>query len=190
MPKIENTKVAFLEEAVAGSKFPMAVDFDRLTSEITDRTIKLATAPAGSGHDNFLKGIMVMFDLTLSEKAWPQAERYHFLEFVSSTSTMHRLNRMDVRNCCNPYVTATAILNLEGLVEEYNRTKSDEDFLRMIYNVPSGFELTARMVTNYQQLKTIYRQRRTHRLPDWQMFCDWIESLPHSELITGARDGR
>ena len=76
------------------------------------------------------------------------------------------------------------------LVEEYNRTKSDEDFLRMIYNVPSGFELTARMVTNYQQLKTIYRQRRTHRLPDWQMFCDWIESLPHSELITGARDGR
>ena len=103
---------------------------------------------------------------------------------------MHRLNRMDVRNCCNPYVTATAILNLEGLVEEYNRTKSDEDFLRMIYNVPSGFELTARMVTNYQQLKTIYRQRRTHRLPDWQMFCDWIESLPHGELITGARDGR
>ena len=174
MPKIENTKVAFLEDAVAGSKFPMAVDFDRLTSEITDRTFKLATAPAGSGHDNFLKGITVMFDLTLSEKAWPQAERYHFLEFVSSSSTMHRLNRMDVRNCCNPYVTATA----------------DEDFLRMIYNVPSGFELTARMVTNYQQLKTIYRQRRTHRLPDWQMFCDWIESLPHSELITGARDGR
>ena len=190
MAKITNAKVSFFDEAVIGSKYPMSTSVDSLTPEVTDTTRKLASAPSGSGHDNFLRGIVVSFDMTFSQHAWNEAKRYHFLEFVSSASTMHRLNRMDVRNCCNPYVTATAILNLEGLVEEYNRTKSDEDFLRMIYNIPSGFELRAKMVTNYQQLKTIYRQRRTHRLPDWQMFCDWIESLPHSELITGARDGR
>ena len=49
----------------------------------------------------------------------------------------------------------------------------------------SGFELAARMTTNYLELKTIYRQRRNHRLPDWHMFCDWVESLPDSHLITG-----
>jgi len=48
-------------------------------------------------------------------------------------------------------------------------------------------ELTARMTTNYRQLKTIYAQRRNHLLPDWQMFCDWIETLPYSELITGKK---
>jgi hypothetical protein len=50
--------------------------------------------------------------------------------------------------------------------------------------VPVGFELTARMTTNYRELKTIYAQRRTHRLEDWQVFCDFIETLPYAkELI-------
>ena len=54
----------------------------------------------------------------------------------------------------------------------------------MLYNIPSGFELTAAMTTNYRQLKTIYQQRRNHALPDWQMFCDWIETLPHFLELT------
>ena len=130
---------------------------------------------------------LVLDMTTFSQKAWPEAQRYHFLEFVSSTSTMHRLERMDIESCCNKYVTASAKANLERCRDEYLRTKSKEDFLTMIYNIPSGFELRAKMVTNYQQLKTIYHQRRNHRLPDWQVFCDWIEGLPHSDLITGIR---
>lgn len=187
MAKITNTKVSFFDEAVIGSKYPMSTSVDSLTSEVTDTTRRLASAPSGSGHDNFLKGIVVTFDMTFSQKAWPEAQRYHFLEFVSSTSTMHRLERMDIESCCNKYVTASAKANLERCRDEYLRTKSKEDFLTMIYNIPSGFELRAKMVTNYQQLKTIYHQRRTHRLPDWQVFCDWVEGLPHSDLITGKR---
>ena len=52
------------------------------------------------------------------------------------------------------------------------------------FKVPSGMELTARMTTNYRQLKTIYRQRKDHRLPEWREFCRWLETLPHSEWIT------
>jgi hypothetical protein len=44
------------------------------------------------------------------------------------------------------------------------------------------------MTTNYRQLKTIYKQRRTHTLPEWQAFCDWIETLPYADMITGANN--
>ena len=56
--------------------------------------------------------------------------------------------------------------------------------LEMLYNIPSGFELTAAMTTNYRQLKTIYQQRRPHPLPDWQMFCDFCETLPRFLELT------
>lgn len=60
-----------------------------------------------------------------------------------------------------------------------------EAHLSVLYSNPCGFRLTAGMTTNYRQLKTIYAQRRNHRLPEWREFCKWIETLPHSELITG-----
>ena len=185
MAKIRNTQVYGLENAIKVSKYPYAVDTDNVTSEITDRTMSLAGCKTGTGHDNFLHGIIVQFDLTFSNKAWVEGERYHFLEFISSQSTMHCISKMDIRNMCNKYVTEATIKEVERLKDMYLTTESKEDYLRLLYNIPSGFELTAGMSTNYQQLKTIYQQRRTHRLPDWQMFCDWIETLPHSEFITG-----
>ena len=67
----------------------------------------------------------------------------------------------------------------------YLNDKTPENYLTLLYNIPVGFQLTAGMTTNYRQLKTIYKQRRTHRLPEWREFCKWIESLPQSELIIG-----
>ena len=61
----------------------------------------------------------------------------------------------------------------------------NERYLQILYSNPCGFRITARMTTNYRQLKTIYLQRRTHRLPEWRAFCGWIETLPCSEFITG-----
>jgi len=58
-------------------------------------------------------------------------------------------------------------------------------YLRVLYSVPSGLRLTAGITTNYLQLKTIYHQRKDHRLPEWREFCKWIEALPFSGLITG-----
>ena len=77
---------------------------------------------------------------------------------------------------------------MQQFADAYNADPTPEKYLTLLYNVPVGFRLTARMTTNYRQLKTIYQQRRTHRLPEWQYFCEWIERLPHSELITGKDD--
>lgn len=184
MPKIENTEVFGLERAIRTAKYPKAVDTSKLNSELTDGIRACLMCPSGQGHDNALKGIVVMFDLTLSNKAWVEAERYHFLDFVSSQSTMHKASAFNLKCQFNKYVDETIAARVTELQEAYRNYPTPENYLKLLYNLPSGFELTAGMVTNYQQLKTIYHQRRNHRLPDWQMFCDWIEGLPMSELIT------
>lgn len=185
---ITNCKVYGLEDSVKASKYPMAVDTESCTSEITERTVALATCDPGTGHDQFLTGIIVQFDLTFTIKAWTEAERYHFFDFVSSQSTMHRIIRFDVENQCISYVRPKAIENLKECVADYNADPNPERYLEVVYNAPVGLQLTARMTTNYRQLKTIYQQRKTHRLHEWKDFCRWVESLPHSEFITGGAE--
>ena len=78
--------------------------------------------------------------------------------------------------------------NVLEKIEKYNKEQNAENYLDVLYNVPVGLKLTAGMNTNYLQLKTIYKQRRNHRLPEWQEFCDWLETLPFSEWITGGNE--
>lgn len=176
---VENVKVYGFRESVAASKYPKAVDVNDCNADMTQTVRNLGNAKIGSGHDNFLNGIVVQFDLTFSNKAWVEAERYHFLDFVSSQSTMHKITQLDPRKQCNEYVDDRVIGILQEKIEEYNSYPTPENYLKVLYNVPSGYELTARMTTNYRQLKTIYYQRRNHRLPEWREFCKWIESLPY-----------
>ena len=180
---ISNVRVYGIDESFAASKYPMSVNVDECTSEFTETIKMLGRCDLGTGHDNFLNGIVVQFDLTLSLKAWLEAERYHFFDFVSSQSTMHRIANFDIESCCNEYVEQSGIDNLKKLIDRYKKTKDKEDYLRVLYNIPSGFELTARMTTDYRQLKTMYHQRKKHRLPEWRAFCRWIETLPYANLL-------
>ncbi len=186
--KISNVRVYGLPESVRASKFPMSVDLGELNEEITPTTCKLGSCKVGTGHDNFLNGIIVQFDLTFSLKAWPQIQRYHFFEFVSSQSTMHRASRFDIRAQCNEYVTETTIEEVERLVAAYHADPTEDNYLRLLYNIPSGFELTARVSTNYRQLKTMYLQRKNHRLPDWKGFCNWVLTLPSFAALCLAKE--
>ena len=185
---VSNWKVYGLEDSIKRSKYPKAVDISKCTAEITKGVEALATCQTGTGHDQFLTGIIVQFDLTFTIKAWTEAERYHWLDFVSSQSTMHKIAEFDTAAQCHEYVDPLIVRLVEEYVERYNYNKTPENYLRLLYNVPVGFKLTAGMTTNYRQLKTIYQQRRTHRLPEWREFCEWIETLPCSYFITG-KDG-
>lgn len=184
---VSNVRVYGLEDSIKASKYPMAVDVDECDEQITDRVESLASCPTGTGHDQFLTGIIVQFDLTFSNKAWVEAERYHWFDFVSSQSTMHRITKLDPAKQCNEYVDPRNIEILKEKIAEYQADKTPENYLRVLYNVPAGYRITARMTTNFRQLKTIYQQRKNHRLPEWREFCKWIETLPHSEFITGGQ---
>lgn len=180
---VDNVKIYGLENSFRVSKFPMATDSSKCTDEFTDRIKQLATVPKGTGHDNFLKGIVVQFDLTFTVKAWTEAERYHWFDIVSSQSSMHRISKMNYDECFIEYVTDNTKNEMERLRNIYNEDPNPENYLYLLYNCPTGLKLTAGMTTNYQQLKTIYSQRKTHRLPEWRMFCEWIKTLPYAELI-------
>ena len=185
---VSNWKVFGLEDSIRASKYPMAVDTEKCTYEITDNVKKLAGCQTGTGHDQFLTGIIVQFDLTFSLKAWTEAERYHFLDFVSSQSTMHRIAKFDPESQCNAYVDTEIIAILKRKIGRYEMEPTQNNYLAILYNIPTGFQLTARMTTNYRQLKTIYQQRKNHRLPEWKEFTKWIETLPYAGLITGKEE--
>lgn len=150
------------------------------------RLCKLSNSPMGSGHANALKGIIVQFDVDFTIKAWTEAERYHFFDFVSSCSTMHKLKDMDLDKGYCEHVDKRVVEIMKELQKEYNENPTKENMYKMLYTNPCGLKLTARMTTNYLQLKTIYHQRKNHRLQEWQDFCKWIETLPYAkELICG-----
>lgn len=184
--RITNTKVYGLDESIIRAKYPMSVDISTLNSDVTKGILALAGCEKGTGHDNWLNGVIVQFDLTYTVKAWTEAERYHFLDFVSSQSTMHRIAQFDLDKQYDEHTDPRIIAIVKELADKYNETKDPEDYLKLLMSNPCGFQLTAGMTTNYRQLKTIYAQRRTHRLPEWREFCAWIETLPYAkEFITG-----
>lgn len=184
---ITNVNVYGLENAIKCSKYPMSVDISTLNTDITNTVKKLGNAQKGSGHDNFLKGIIVQFDLTMTPKMSVELERYHFIDFISSQSTMHRITKFDLDKAYIEYVDKRIIDIMKDKVTQYNnetdKEKKEKLYLEILYSNPCGFKLTAGMTTNYQQLKTIYYQRKNHRLPEWRTFCDWIETLPYFKEI-------
>lgn len=207
--RITNVKVYDLDESIIASGYPMRTEAEM--REVDEKDIKrainlskAATAENGA-HGQYLTGIRVAFDLTFSNKAWVEAERYRFLEFVSSQSTMHRITKFNLDEAYNEYVDPRVIEIMKEKVKEYKELEgamwpvgTDPDqierekkrkYLEILYTNPAGFELTARMTTNYRCLKNIYYQRRNHRLPEWREFCAWIETLPYAkELILCEED--
>lgn len=193
--KIENVKIYDLEESIIASGYPMrtSVEMRQMDEKDLKRAEKLSIASVNDNgaHGQFLTGIRVAFDLTFSNKAWVEAERYRFLEFVSSQSTMHRITKFDLDKQYNEYVDPRVINIMKEKVEEYNSMEDSPEkvkkYLEILYTNPAGFELTARLTTNYRCLKNIYMQRKNHRLPEWREFCSWIESLPYAKELILSR---
>lgn len=106
---------------------------------------------------------------------------------------MHRITRFDLDDQYIEYVDSRIIAIIKEKVEEYNQLLQNESsgapekYLEILYSNPCGMKLTAGITTNYRQLKTMYKQRKNHRLPEWREFCKWIETLPMSELIIGGK---
>lgn len=209
MSKIENlvsnVSVYGLAESIYRSGYPMmtippneptfrdsvlkiqtAIDNKNYEQSDIKRAITLANAKGG-GHNQFLSGIIVQFDVAFPNKVWVEAERYKFLTFISSFSSMHRITSFNIDSQCNQYVDQSIIDYLCKVQNQYMSTtdenKKKELYYKLLYNTPSGFVLTAGMTTNYRCLQNIYEQRHNHRLKEWQDFCKWIESLPLSDVL-------
>ena len=189
MLRIENWKVYDLEECVIASRNAMRLTPPEYTKEEFEaslpRAIQLAKCGGGSGHSNFRKGIRVSFDIKYPNYISPELQRYGFVDIVTSNSKIHKLVNMDMDLCFNKYVTDYSKNQMKELLEDWRKNKTYENFMILISNCSQGSELFMRCSTNYEQLATIYRQRRHHKLKeDWGAFCKFVESLPFArELI-------
>ena len=193
MKPISNIKVYDLEESMRAAGYPMRTELDETPDFTKDwsRAQRLTKASRfNAAHAQFLTGIVVNFDLTFSNKAWIEAERYRFLNFVSSQSTMHCITKFGLRKQCNEYVDERIIAIVQEYIDKYNALEDPQTdmekeyknwlYLKILYNIPAGFQLTARMSTNYRCLLNIYNQRHNHRLPEWRDFCEQLlEELPY-----------
>lgn len=185
--KIENTKIYGLDEAILNSGNSYRTSFrtvDDLNEKDYLRAEKLGKVEPGSGHDSFLNGITVTMNITAPLYWWKQAQRYHWLEFVSSQSTMHCVLKFNLKEQCVKEVDDRIINIVQELIDQYNKTKDDEVWHKIIASLPCGFCLGASMVTNYRQLKTMCKQRKGHHLKEWKTFIDWCCTLPEFEKLT------
>lgn len=124
MPKIENVEVYGLKRAIKSAKYAKSVDVTSLNDTLTKGIKACANCNAGEGHDTFLKGVTVQFDLTFSNKAWIEWERYHFADIVTSQSTMHKATEFKLKQQCNKYVDDRIIDIVQAKIDEYNRLKN------------------------------------------------------------------
>lgn len=221
MLEISNVKVYDLRGSVIASRNPFRTEQVEYTDEEFEkslpRAIQLANTPNGSGHSNWLKGVRVSFDIKYPNYISPELQRYNFVDIVSSASKMHRLMEMDLDIACNKYVPKVFIDEMQKLVDRYKGIKDSPEyhkdlftlrdgtqllarnkqqalyyaFMQCISACPQGIELFMRCSTNYLQLKTIYHQRKNHKLKeDWvDGFCkNFVEQLPYAkELIIGEK---
>lgn len=189
---IESTEVYGLNKAVIASGNAMRTVMANNLLDPTDKDLKraalLGTTNPGEGHDNFLNGIIVQFDLYAPLYMWKQIQRYHFLDFVSSQSTMHRLLKFDVATQCVSDTDPVIVRRYQDLVADYNAAPDAAKWRTLVASLPCGFVLGATMTTNYRQLKTIYLQRRNHKLKEWHDFCAWCETLPLFTTICLGED--
>ena len=195
---ITNYNVYDLEQTLVASGYAMIEDYSEqeiikeqnnlildIDTSVKDenrhvkRALKLSKAPLNSGHVSFAKGIVVNMDITFTNKAWIEFQRYHFADIITGMSTMHRISKFDLDEAFNEYVDPQIIERLKELQETYLESKSKEDYLKLLYSTPAGLEMTGRVTTNYLQLMNMWQQRHNHRLPEWRQFCDeLLEKLP------------
>ena len=222
MLEFSNVKVYDLRESIISCRNAMRLEAPDYNSEEEfnkglDRAKKLVNASKNDSnvkcHDNFLTGIRVSFDMKYTQYISKQFQRYHWFDYVSSSSLMHRITKMDFSKCCNKYVAQTSIDEVTKWVNIYNKivnnhieeyvfdtgkekfhTYAYKDtiytaFMLVISNCPMGTELFVRVSTNYKQLQTIYYQRKHHKLhEDYNAFIDMVKSLPYAKELILSED--
>lgn len=184
---IEEYEIAKVREALAQIEYFETIDNDISLDPSTKRVFNLMKNPLNSGHCSFAKGIVVNMDLTFTNKAWIEFQRYHFADIVTGMSTMHRISKFNLENAFNEFTDPQVIERLQELQNEYNADRSQENYLKLLYSTPAGLKMTGRVTTNYLQLMNIWQQRHNHRLPEWRQFCKELqEKLPFFEKFLKA----
>lgn len=197
---------AYLGKAY-GTFFPqrsISEEDEKWCEKQVKRLMTLGSCDGGESHDCALCGITVSFSMTCPRLVMPEVQRYHFMDIVTASSTMHCLkknvkamladeSKIDQFFCdyTDHRVVKTFLEVADELLEKLpdDREKWDEGtnetVARLKAILPEGYNQTTQIVTNYRQLKTWVRQRSNHPLQEWREICKWIHTLPLFDVLTG-----
>ena len=172
--------------------------------EVGPNDLKLMTTlrNAGTDHRKFMRMITVYMDITAPLYWWKEFDTYKVGTVTNSCSTMHKIadKEFTIDDFSIEHLNddrSAEVSNLEWfehLITHLNRdrkrfieTKDKQYWWQLIQLLPSSYNQRRTVMLNYEVLANIYKSRRNHKLDEWHTFCDWIESLPYVELITGEK---
>ena len=214
MLKISNFEVMGWEHAIRGMRNPMnswensdswwwngAFNYSNETAVWTigdnDLSLMKRLRNACTDHRKFMRMIVVYVDLTAPLYWWKEFDTYKVGTVANSCSTMHKIaekrfkrddfsheHLMDGGN----YILNSTIDILNEYRSQYLDSKDKKYWWQMIQLLPSSYNQRRTVMLNYEVLANIYKSRRNHKLDEWHTFCNWIEELPYSELITGYEE--
>lgn len=209
----KNTEVYGFDSALRGMRNPMS-SWDRADSESTmsatangsvlyhigDNDMKLAQnlIRSGSEHAKFLRMIHVSVDIDAPRYIWAEFDTYHY-NTKNSCSTMHKLlnnnNPITLSDEIFSYnkededIMLDIVARLEYMRKEYkDSTTSNETKTKLLIRakslLPECYMQLRTVDTNYAEIRSMYFQRRTHRLPEWSSdFVEWVEKLPYARQL-------
>lgn len=175
-----------------------------------DKQLMIALRNAGTDHRKFMRMITVYLDITAPLYWWKEFDTYKVGTVANSCSTMHKIAEKEFTlenfSCehllsywgeekVNPTIIypCTPMQHLNQTIaclnvcrKKYLETKDKKYWWQMIQLLPSSYNQRRTVMLNYEVLANIYKSRRNHKLDEWHTFCDWIEGLPYSALITGT----
>ena len=183
---------------------------DEYTYDIgpNDRDLMIRLRNAGTDHRKFMRMITVYLDVTAPLYFWKEFDTYKVGTVANSCSTMHKIHEkkftledFSCEHLFDRYGDPSMNLNygykypkavMQDLIDIlnnyrlwYNETKDKKYWWQMIQLLPSSYNQKRTVMLNYEVLANIYPMRKNHKLDEWRNFCEWIETLPYSELITG-----
>ena len=169
-----------------------------------DQKLMKKLAKAGTDHRKYLRMITVSCDITAPLYWWKEFDTYKIGTVANSCSTMHKIHAKEftlddfshehlLPETYTGYVNPTSVLNgIINLLNEnrelYLETKDKKYWWQMIQLLPSSYNQKRTVMLNYEVLANIYKSRKNHKLDEWHVVCDWIKTLPYSELITGKEN--
>ena len=211
MLKIEKTDVYGWDAAIRGMRNPMnswnncdsifdaGFGSNSFICGENDRSLMERLVKAGTDHRKFMRMIVVYVDITAPLYWWKEFDTYKVGTVANSCSTMHRIHAKEftLDDFSHEHLWDTAKMQLESIIgvlntfqNAFNHPNANGEYKKdcwwqMIQLLPSSYNQRRTLMLNYEVLSNIYRSRRNHKLDEWHTFCDWVESLPESHLITG-----
>ena len=158
-----------------------------------DHELMMKLAKAGSVHGKFRRMIAVYADITAPLYWWKEFDTYKVGTVANSCSTMHKIHAKEfvLDDFSHEHLIGFWETPLRETIEMLNKTremflesKDKELWYRMIQLLPSSYNQKRTVMLNYEVLSGIYIYRKNHKLDEWREFCQWIEQLPYSEIIT------